>query len=214
MTLSGLLGSVRRVTRMSGVNDISLDEFGNLRVDKYLPDYAQLTKQRRVFCATTGAGTAIAPVTAMPTTAATWALFNGEAATGKSYAVLSAFAYSVSGTLGLGMALLGTVAIAPVTGTKPTAYASSVTTSFTGSGSTNAIFAQNVTMVGTPAWAVLAARDQVSAVSVGSGLTADVKGMLLIPPQYVGAFTVIAPTGTSALFGVGVVWAEVDLDLE
>lgn len=210
-----LFGIVRRVARTTGLTELGTSEFGNVRVDKYLPDYAQVAKQRRVFAAWTGAGTAIAPVTAPPTTAATWALFNGEDPGGKCYALLSASAFSVSGTLGLGMSLLGTVALAAVTGTKPTTYASSALTSLTGGGGqTKAIFAQAITMVGTPAWAVLASRDQASAVSVGSGLVADLRGMLIIPPQYVGALTVLAPVGTSALFGVGFVWAEVELDLE
>lgn len=214
MILEGVIKRFQRVST-GGVQPLRLTELGNQAVDKVLPDYAQLAKSRRIFCATTGAGTAIAPVTAMPTTAATWALYNGEDAGGKSYALLSAFCYSVSGTLGLGMSLLGTVALAAVTGTKPTAYASSANTSFTGSKATSqAIFAQAITMIGTPAWAVLASRDQVSAISVGSGLTADVKGMMVIPPGFVGALTVLAPVGTTALFGVGYVWAEVELDLE
>lgn len=216
MSLDNTSGLVRRVSRQTGQQQLGLTELGNERVELFGADYAQLAKARRIYCATTGAGTAIAPVTAMPTTTATWALFNGEDAGGKSYALLSAFCYSVSGTLGLGMSLLGAVATAAVTGTKPTSYASSAFSSLSGgaAGASKGIFASAVTMVGTPAWAVLAARDQVSAISVGSGLTADVRGMLLIPPQYVGALTVLAPAGTVALFGVGFVWAELELDLE
>jgi hypothetical protein len=213
-----LSGMVRRAARvgMGGPADLSLSEFGNLRTDKFLPDYATLAKARRIYGATTGTGTAVAPVQAVPTTAAAWGLFNGEDPGGKSYAILFAGCHSISGTLGLGLALLGTVATAPVTGTKPTAYANAQVSSLSGSKSLSAaVLASAVTLVvPQPAWITLAARDQVSAVSVGSGLVADVKGMLVIPPQYVGGFTVLAPAGTTALFGIDLVWAELELDLE
>lgn len=212
MKLSGL---VQRISRKTGEQDLNFNEFGHQRVDAYLPDYTQMAKQRRIFGASTGAGTAIAPVTAIPTTAAAWALFNPEEPGGPSYAILQVGCYSVSGTLGLGMSLLGTVAQAPVTGTKPAAYASSVMANLTGSKKLPAaILAQAVTLVDTAAWVVLASRDQVSAVSVGSGLVADVKGMLIVPPQHVAGFTILAPVGTTALFGVSIVAAELDLDIE
>lgn len=215
MPLDNTAGVVRRVSRLTGQQQLGLDEFGNVRTDAFLPDYSQLAKARRIFAAWTGAGTAIAPVAAPPTTAATWALYNGESAGGKSYAILQAGCASISGTLGLGMSLLGTVAIAAVTGTVPTTYASSAKSSLAGSSATtNAVFAQAVTMVGTPAWVILGSRDQASAVSVGSGITARVEGMFLVPPGYVAGFTVLAPLGTSALFAVSVVWAEIEADIE
>jgi hypothetical protein len=216
MDIAILSGIARRVSRVVGLNEVGMDEFGNLRMDQYLPRYAQLAKQRRIFAANTGAGTAVAPVAAPPTTTATWGLFNGEDPGGKSYALLMVTATSISGTLGLGMSLLGTVAVAAVTGTKPTAYASSHFSSLSGGvgGGSKAVFAAAVTMVGTPAWVTLASRDQASAVSVGSGLVANLEGMLIVPPQFVGAATVLAPLGTTALFSVGFVWAEVELDLE
>lgn len=211
MTLSGL---VARFGRVAGNRELRVNSVGNLGVDRVLPEYAELALARHVFNANTGAGTAIAPVTAMPTTTATWALYNaGEPGSGDVLIPLSAYCWSVSGTLGLGMSLVGTVALAKVVGTRPTAYVSSVNTSFSGGRASTAIFAQAITMVGTPAWAVLASRDQVSAISVGSGLVADVKGMMLIPPGYVGALTVVAPVGTTALFGCGFVYATVEADL-
>ena len=89
MILEGIVKRFQRVGT-GGATALRLTELGNQAVDKVLPDYAQLAKARRIFCASTGAGTAIAPVTAMPTTAATWALFNGEEPGGKSYSVILA----------------------------------------------------------------------------------------------------------------------------
>ena len=214
MDLSGL---IERVSRRGGggPKQLSLNELGILRTDRYLPDYAQLAKARKIWGFTSGTGTAIAPVTAIPTTAAAWSVFNGNEPGEASLAVLLAACWSVSGTLGLGMTLLGSVSLAAVAGTKPTAYASSVVSSLSGSRATpRHLLAQGLTLVGTPAWVPLASRDQVSAISVGSGLVADVRGMLLIPPQFTGNFTVLAPTGSTALFGIAAVAADVELDLE
>lgn len=210
-----LEGFAQRFSKSSGQKPLRLTELGNQAVDNVLPAYAQLGKARRIFGATSGTGTAIAPVTAIPTTTATWVLFNGEDPGGKSYSVILAGATSISGTLGLGMSLLGTVAIAAVTGTKPTAYASGVVASLSGSNyRSNAVLSSAATLIGTPAWVTLASRDQVSSVSVGSGVVAEVKGLLTIPPQYIGGFTVLAPVGTTALFAISLAWAEVELDLE
>jgi hypothetical protein len=50
-------------------------------------------------------------------------------------------------------------------------------------------------------------------VEVGSGLTADLDGMYIIEPGVCLGGVVLAPTGTSALFGMGFIWGELDLDL-
>ena len=212
-------GEVRRITRyFSGTNPvrIRITDVGSQAVDLVKPRYAELARARKIYNGTSATGTAQAPVTAIPTTTATWALYNGNKE-GSNICLLplSAYCWSVSGTLGLGMSLLGTVALAEVISTKPTTYASSITTSFSGgANATRAVFASAVTMVGTPSWALLGSRDQVSAISVGSGIVAPMEGAMLIPPNYVGGFTVLAPVGTTALFGFGVTYAELELDLE
>lgn len=173
--------------------------------------YQELARAGRLYGANTGAGTAIAPVTSLPTTTATWALYNGYAS--RKLVVKDIYCYSVSGTLGLGMSLLAGLS-STVQASAASAYASSVKAGINPNQPTSsAVFAQNVTLAGAPVWSVLASRDQVSSVSVGSGLTAVVDGMLIIPPGFALGATVLAPTGTSALFGVGFTWAELDLDL-
>jgi hypothetical protein len=190
---------------------LRLSQHGSLFVSQFEPKYMEFARARRLYGANTGAGTAIAPVTAVPTTAAAWALYNPTTSS-RILVPLKVYCYSVSGTLGLGMSLLA--AIPPsVVATAPTAYASSVNNSISPNAQTStAIFGQGVT-IAAPVWNVLAARDQVSAVSVGSGLSADTDGMFLIEPGFCLAATVLAPAGTSALFGVGFIWGELDLDL-
>lgn len=203
---------VRGITTRLGTGaerSLSADELGALLVSQGGLKYAWLARNSRIFGATFGTGTAIAPATAVPTTAADWDLYNGEPDGGRDLYIIQVAAHSVSGTLGLGMALLGTVSLQRQT-TVPTDYASSIKTSLNGGPfDSKAIFDQAHTITGgTPAWQTLAARDQVSAISVGSGLVAVVDGFMRVPPGHIAGFSVLAPVGTTALFGVSVIWAE------
>jgi len=125
------------------------------------------------------------------------------------------FCWSVSGTLGLGLALLAAVTIGLQT-TAPTDVSSSIKTNLNGGPfDSKAVFGTGHTITtGTPAWCVVAARDQVSAVSVGSGLRtgADFNGSRVVTPGRELAMSVLAPVGTTALFGMGVEWHEVKKD--
>lgn len=190
---------------------LRLSQQQGLLTDNLSPNYMELARARRLYAANTGAGTAIAPVAAIPTTAAAWALYNGH--TTRMVVPIMVTCHSVSGTLGLGMSLL-----AGLSGTKQasalTAYASSVSKPITpGSAASGGVFAQGATLAEAPAWITLASRDQVSAVSVGSGLTGFPDGLFVIPPLYALGATVLAPLGTTALFNVGFVWAELDMTL-
>ena len=175
--------------------------------------YSVLSAARAVYAGNTYAGTAKAPVAAPPTTSPEWMLWNGEPSTGKTYVMLEAGCISISGTLGLGLALLGGVGLIAET-VNPTAYASSVIAAASGTpGGSAARIVNNPTILSTPAYHALATRDQVSAVSVGSGLTANLEGKYLVPPGFGFALEVLAPAGTAALFAVSFVWAELQLTL-
>ena len=194
-----------------GVSPLQLLPTGGLHVQTVNPKYLEYARSQRLYAASTGAGTAIAPDASLPTTTAKWALYNGD--TGKYLVVLKITAHSVSGTLGLGMSLLAGLS-STAQASAASAYASSVHKAITpGSPATNAVFSQNVTLAGAPIWVNVGSRDQVSAVSVGSGIVADVEGLFVIPPTYALGMTVLAPTGTTALFNVGVVYATADLAL-
>jgi len=169
--------------------------------------YHEAARAQRLYTANTGAGTSIAPVTSMPTVTAAWALYNGSTS-GKNLSLIKVWAHSTGGTLGLGMSLLVTIS-QTAQATVPSAYASSVSSALTpGSTATAAVFAQNVTLAQAPSWVNVASRDQVSAVSIGSGIVADVDEMFLIPPGHALGATVLAADGTSPLFSVGFLWRE------
>lgn len=191
--------------------DIRLSQHRSLFVQQFEPKYMEFARVRRLYGANTGAGTAKAPVTALPTTTATWVIYNPTTSS-RILVPLQVYCWSVSGTLGLGMALLSALPPTKVA-TAPTAFASSVSNPLMPSSQpTSAIFGNAVT-IAAPVWNVHAARSQVSAVEVGSGLVADLDGMYLIEPGFCLAAAVLAPVGTTALFGVGFIWGELDLTL-
>lgn len=151
------------------------------------------------------------PVADFPTTAAAYALWNGEAAGGKSYVIEQIACVSGSGTLGLGMAV-----IAGVTKTPQSAVSNGtgvVLGSLSGCPSTSSLatFGNGITLGNAPAWTVVAARDQAASVSVGSGNVANVDGLFIVRPGCCLGLNVFAPTGTTAKFGFNVVWSELQL---
>ena len=191
--------------------DVRLSQHRSLFVQKLEPDLMEFARIRRLYGANTGAGAALAPVTALPTTTATWILYN-PTSNNRVFVPLRAYCWGVSGTLGLGMALL-LGAPNDVVATAPTLHASSVNKALMPkSQGTSAIFGSAAT-IAAPVWNVMEARSQVSAVEVGSGLVTDIKGMYLIEPGYGLAGAVLAPVGTTALFGFGLIWGELDLTM-
>ena len=207
-----LEGTVRALAARLANNterSVTLDELGALLVSQGGPKYGYLARNNRIYGATFGTGTALAPIQAVPTTAVDWDLYNGEADGGRDLYVIQVALHSVSGTAGLGLSLVGCVSLARQT-TVPTDYSGSIKTSLCGGPfDSKAIFDATHTLTGgTPAWQTLASRDQVSAVSVGSGLVAPVDGFMKVPPGHIAGFSALAPVGTTALFGLSVIWAE------
>ena len=159
--------------------------------------------------------TGIAPVQAIPTTAAAFALYNADKS--RSYLLDEIDVALLSGTAGIGMTLLGI--ISPITATLPPAAAGSVVGSLSGSANgSNAVLAINYTLP-TPAknaqWTSLKCIAQCGGVpGVGGGFTFEPKGRFLIPPGYVGGFTMLAPAGTTPLFLAFPKWSELIKDIE
>ena len=193
--------------------DVKGDRGGGISMSPWLPAYAQLSAAGKVF-AFQSAGTAIAPVTAVPTTAASWGLYNANAGGGPHLVLLKVAFAAQSGTLGLGGAIIGTVAIG-----EQSVILANYTTTYTGcldgtSKAANAFLDNATTLVGTQSpWVILATTQHVAAVSVGAGAYADVDGLMVCPPHGTIGLDLVAPTGTTALFDITVVFAEVQLDL-
>lgn len=155
----------------------------------------------------------IIPVADMPTTAAAMALWNGESAGGKSYAIEVASAHSASGTMGIGASLI--VGVTPVAQAAAVANGTGVVLgSCTGdpSSGTRAKFGTGITLTGAPAWVPVATTKGISEVNVGNAMIAYLDGLYIVPPGFCFAMNVLAPVGTTAKYSFSVTWRELILN--
>lgn len=171
-----------------------------------------LTRAARRF-AGVGGTTGVAPVQAVPTTAAAWLLYNADSA--KSLVIDDVSFWLLSGTATAGLTVLGVVSA--ITATLPAAATGSAIGSRSAGGLTSkAIFATGYTLPalsGNTQWQVIGS--SVGGVpGVGGGATFDVKGRIIVPPGKALGLTVLAGTGTTPLYIPGATWAEIELDLE
>lgn len=206
---------IRRVSRRSATDQAGADEFGNLLMSKWLPDYAKLAAAGKLFAVDMHAGTAKAPVVAAPVASPEWGIYN--ASPNESLVVLEAACTIKSGTQGLGLALMGAAAKGPQTAVSAD-YTGAIKNCLDGSQRVADFYlTNNPTLIGgTPAWSVLAADAGagIAQVNIGSGLVAKVDGKLIARPNGgMVAFEVVGPTGTTALFTVSFIVAVLDLDL-
>jgi len=191
----------------------TLGRLGGLKVNQVVPQYHSLAEAGRIYGWSSATATAKAPVTAIPTTAAIFALWNGNtAASGLALSILRVSCWQVSGTAGLGLALIA--GVSPTAQTAVTSATNAIKTSLSASSRTSAAtFGTDITLGGTPSWQILGGLDKVAAVTVGGGVTCRCDGEFLVPSGFCFGMSVLAPVGTSALFGMSVVYAEVEASL-
>lgn len=156
----------------------------------------------------------IAPVTAIPTTTATLALYNGESDGGASL-VIERIGYG----LGSGTAAAGATLFLCVTNIKlatvPTMEANYAIQSLSNGGRRSKAIWKAGATVATSAWFAAVSSFQLAAANVGQGgdyYIAD--GEIIIPPQHALGIAILSAAGTTPLYSVGAVWSELDLDLE
>lgn len=185
-----------------------------LRVSQVEPFRAEMSRLGRRFSISPGViANYQVPKADFPTTNALYALWNGEATGGKSYVIEQIACVSGSGTLGLGMSIIAAVTKTPQSSAVSAGTGTVGPASLSGSAQTSAaVMGNNITLAdAAPCWTVVASRDQVSAVSVGSGLVANVDGLFIVRPGCCLGLNVFAPTGTTAKFGFNVIWSELQL---
>tara|TARA_Y100000310_G_scaffold176492_1_gene176630 strand:- start:3369 stop:4031 length:663 start_codon:yes stop_codon:yes gene_type:complete len=214
-------GIVERISRKTeGENAISQSFSGGVRVDQVGPPKAELGLARRRFGAVVGNGaTFIAPVTAYPTTTATFMLYNGEPDGGRVLSIETASFFQASGTSDANGILIGAVTLARQT-TVPGAYANTVLSSLSGGPvDSKAVLANNHTITGgQPAWLPLPYHGSnaiaADADDIGSHQgVAKVDGEFNVPPGHGFALVLVAGAGSTPLYGYGVTWAELDAPL-
>ena len=196
----------------------NINNRADLLVAQSLPPYAELVRMGVVWTMRTANASAFDYVAAMPTTLATAILYNGEAAGGKSYVILSMFLTTIVSTAAAGQ--LGLLAqVLPGNGNSATAPTHSATTTIltSNSGKTGyggaARRAINVTTFFTDGWDVVGTLGGLAAANVGGGVFADIAGSIIIPPSGALGINVVAGTVTTAGGIVGCTWSEVQLTL-
>ena len=215
------VGVPTRISAFTGipvqVTNFPIDPVGGLSNSDYLPRRAQLARENRRFAAVMGNGsTFLAPVTAIPTTTLTMALVNAEGGKGKDYVIERAWVFHTTGTATMGGMLLGCVTEEQNPVAPPAAYGSTVISSLSGRGTTRAIFANAVTLLGAqPAWFQLTQGNPSGTTFTTTGIVSqggsgDIEGLALIRPGHMFGMAFYSGAGTTPLYGMGVIWSEVD----
>jgi hypothetical protein len=159
-----------------------------------------------------------APVQAVPTTTATWALYNGDP--NRSYVLDNLSAFFLSGTAGIGAGFM--CIVTKPTATLPTAATGSAIGSRSNGGlNSKAILATAYTIptpTGFSQWGFMEMASTLSVAPAAAGTfvgsAADAQGRVIVPPGQLLGVALLAPAGTTPLYIVGANWHEVELDLE
>ncbi len=194
-------------------SDLRQDAYANALVSQGLPPLADLAANGKLHVASGGSHAGIAPETAVPTTVANWCLQNNN--TGSTCLVVLRVAnWLVSGTAGLGIGLVITTDQA-VQAAFANVTLSTVKNCLAGGSAALANLNVNKTMsTGGSSWDMVAARSQLAAVEVGAGNVVDVQGAYIIQPGGgVMGLTNVSPAGSTPLWTVSILFAEIDLNL-
>lgn len=188
---------------------------GALRVAQLDQAYAELTKAgRRFSIGYTAAPTGIAPVTAIPTTAAQWAITNTSATKTLTFETLGVHLYS--GTAAAGIVVFACFFTAPAqTGLATGLAAQSMNfgTSITSAASIKS--AVTVTSPAAPAWFLVANSGSANtAVGGVAAVNFELKGSIMVPPGKSLGLATLSGAGTSPLFIPVATWTEGEQDLE
>jgi hypothetical protein len=161
-----------------------------------------------------GVAAGVAPVQALPTTAAQHFLWNHDA--NRSYVIDTVDVFLLSGTATAGCTILGIVT--PITATLPTAATGVVVGSSSMGGLASKAIIGTYTIPtpsGNAQWTILSQTSQPAGVpGVGGCYSCDIRGGIIIPPGMGMGLAVLAGVGTSPLYIGAWTWTEAELDLE
>lgn len=190
----------------------------SLAVEQVSPPGHEMTRAgRRFHIGYTGTvPTGIAPVQAFPTTAAQWAIWNGDLSKSYSFTALGALLFS--GTKGLGGQLLACIFQLPTqSGLAQQAGVTPQSASFSAIGSKAVIKSGIViTNPALPNWMPIA-EDVLAVATVGPAnaiINRSLDGRILVPPGAGLGLAVLAPAGTTPLYLPIAEWIEVETDQE
>lgn len=187
---------------------------GSLSVAQVEQPLTELTRAGRRF----GGGlqiiaNAFASVQAIPTTTATYLLYNNSS--NKALVIDSLLHWLASGTADIGSLLMAAVSPA-VIASPPTAQPTGWgVASLGGVGTSESLWQSAATIAAGAAWIGVAGNLQAAAAVPGSANAPMYsQGGIIVPPRYGLGLAVLSGAGTAAKFGVSLTWHEVDIDRE
>lgn len=173
------------------------------------PKYMEYARARVLYGANNGSAVGLDDVETIPTTAATYALYNGHAS--KSLVVLKIAATVTTVTSALSFGLMAGLSPTPQAAAE-TKYANSLALAITpGSPDPGGYLTDAATLAGTPLWMALA-NNQTGAGDLGASAIAWVDGLFIVPPRYALGIVILGSAGTTPKFDVDVLWAELSVD--
>ncbi len=181
-----------------------------LFVSQMDPKWMEYARAKVLYGANNGAAIGLANVAAIPTTTASYALYNSHVS--KSCVVLKIAAMAETITAPLDFALIAGLSPTPQAAAE-TKYAASLALGITpGSPEPGGYLTDAVTLAGTPLWMTLAHYGGNNGL-LGAAAVAWVEGMFIVPPRYALGIDVVGSAGTTPLYDVDILWVELDIDL-
>ncbi len=203
---------------LDAMSKLNANDQRNLLVAQGMPKYYEAARNGRIFVKSfDDAGTSQAPLAATPLIGvnATWTLYNDNSAASGIYLIPIHISYLLdSGTAAIGNAIA--IQVPKGDQDRVSADASGVLTSC--SNGSNAIgsayLAQGETSIGAQSsWITFSSHsDAAGAVHGGAAGSADINGIVVIPPHGAMAIEVFGGVGTTALYNIGVVYIETAAD--
>lgn len=195
------------------------DNYNGMLVSENLPRGTKLVQGGMVYAISTAGGTAKAPVTAVPTTTASFAFWNGNAVTTKYCCViLEIEARLISGTSPVGASMLcglsPTVQAAAVSGYSGVVGGKSLSASTVRASA--AIIGGAITLAGAPVWRGIGNSSVAIAAGAagGGGMVYQPTFPIIVPPYFALGVDILSTAGTSPLWGWTFTYAEIQLDLD
>ncbi len=192
---------------------VRLDQHQNTMVSHGMPPLAELARAGALYGANNGSAVGLANVAAIPTTTATYGLYNNHSS--KYLVVIKIAVTATTVAPPKDIALIAGLPSAPQAAAE-TKYASSlalpINTNTSGGTTPGGFLTDAVTLAATPLWQVIGVANLVGEL-LGAGIVAWVNGMYVVPPKYCLGIDIVGSAGTTPLFDIDLVWAELDMTL-
>jgi hypothetical protein len=179
-----------------------------LAVQPVLPELSELARAGVLYGANNGSAVGLPNVAGIPTTAATYGLYNNHAS--KYAVVLKIAVIATTVAPPKDFALIAGLPLVKQASAE-TKYASSLALAINpNSPEAGAYLTDAVTLAGTPLWQTLGVANLCGEL-LGAGIVAWTKGMFYVPPGYCLGIDIVGSAGTTPLFDVDILWAELDV---